>query len=500
MEKKTQVIIVGAGPTGVMLAHLLGQKNISVVLVEKEADIFPVTRATHLDAETLRNLQMTGLMDELKEYTQSITYFDVVDENEKRLFEQALTNQDTIHHYKDDCFFDQVYFEKILRKGLARYSNVQLIVGAEAIDITESDTEVKISLKNQKEDGVTEVTGDWLIGCDGGRSFVREAMFSQMKEIKPPKDWILVDTVLNKAGDASLLPDRFRYYLSDERLTAYAHGFGLNRRWEFELKEGETMPEETVIKSWIEKFIDLDKISFLRIKKYTHLSLVTPEWRENRVFLAGDAAHLMPPFAGQGLCSGVRDAVNLAWKLADVIQNKAKTDLLNSYDTERQVQIKHTFNQTHSLMQVLLADTNVQKWRRKKQLQSIQLLPPKLKAFLQKSFANPKPLTVGCVDKASKLFGQHLPQFVMAENRLSDDEIGYKWALIYAPSIFAKEGVFLGIENIHLVPNTDIWEEWLRANRIDFAFIRPDKIIFGAGKIHNWKSVYEEYQKWQINN
>ncbi|MBL7818007.1 MAG: FAD-dependent monooxygenase [Saprospiraceae bacterium] len=498
--KKTQVIIVGAGPTGVMLAHLLGQKNISVILIEKEADIFPVTRATHLDAETLRNLQMTGLINELKEYTQSITYFDVVDKDGKTLFEQALANQDTVHHYKDDCFFDQVYFEKILRKGLARYSNVELIVGAEAIDMIASGAEVKIGLKTSKEGGITEVTGDWLIGCDGGRSFVRETMFPKMRELKPPKDWILVDTALNNAEDARLLPDRFRYYLSDERLTAYAHGFGLNRRWEFELNEGETMPEEAVIKSWVEKFIDLNKISFLRIKKYTHLSLVTPKWQENNVFLAGDAAHLMPPFAGQGLCSGVRDAVNLAWKLSDVIQNKAKTDLLNSYDTERQVQIKHTFNQTHSLMQILLADTKVQKWRRKTQLQSIQLLPPKLKAFLQKSFSNPKSLTIGCVAITSKLCGQHLPQFVMAENRLSDDEMSYKWALIYAPSIFAKEGVSLDIENIHLIPSADIWEEWLKANKIDFAFIRPDKIIFGAGKIHNWKSVYEEYRKWEISN
>lgn len=499
MKKKTEVIIVGAGPTGVMLATLLGQKNISVILVEKEKDVFPVTRATHLDVETLRNFQTTGLIDELKQYTESVTYFDVLDKNGEKLFEQALTNQDTIHYYKDDCFFDQVPFEHILRKGLARYPNVALITDAEATEIIETETEVKIVINNKKSEEAIEVTGNWLIGCDGGSSFVRETIFTKMKQLKPPKDWILVDTILNKPEYAALLPNRFRYYLSDDRLSANAHGFGLNRRWEFEAKVGESMPEETEIKSWVEKFIGLDKITFLRIKKYTHRSLIAPNWRKNRIFLAGDAAHLMPPFAGQGLCSGVRDAINLAWKLADVIHHKANTALLESYNTERQAQIKHTFKQTHLLNEILVADTNLQKWRRKVQLNTIELLPTRIRAFMQKSFGNPKPLSVGCIDKSSKLFGQHIPQFLTPENGLSDDEIGYEWTLIYSPSIFKNEGISLNTCNIPLLPSEGIWEEWLRKNKIDFAIVRPDKIIFGAGKTQSWETVYEAYRKCELN-
>lgn len=494
MTKNPQVIIIGAGPTGIMLAHLLAQRNISVVLVEKESEIFPVPRATHLDAETLRNFQMTRLMPELKEYTESIKAIDVVDENGKRVLEQSLTNQETKHFYRDECFFDQVYFEQILRKGLIRYPDVQLLLGAEATEMTISESEVKVVVKNIET--TTEITGTWLIGCDGGRSFVREKVFSQMNEIKPPKDWILVDTILKKAADANLLPDRFRYYLKKERLTAYAHGFGLNRRWEFELHAGEEMPEEAEIKSWVKQFIDLDKITFLRIKKYTHLSLITPEWRKNRIFLAGDAAHLMPPFAGQGLCSGVRDAVNLAWKLADVIENKANIELLDCYQIERQALIKHTFNQTLFLNKILVADTNLQKWGRKKLLQSLDL-SSKLKNFIQKIFGNPKPLAVGCIASKSKLSGQHLPQFLLTENQLSDDAIGYKWALIHTASVFAKKDISLPLKNLYLVPNSSVWEEWLKSKKIDFVLVRPDKIIFGAGKVQDWEKVWEEYQKWQ---
>jgi 3-(3-hydroxy-phenyl)propionate hydroxylase len=496
MEKKTEVIIVGAGPTGVMLATLLGQKSIPVILVEKEKDVYPVTRATHLDVETLRNFQMTGLMDELKQFTESVTFFDMLDKKGKKLFEQSLTNQETIHYYKDDCFFDQVLFEHILRKGLARYSSVKLIVEAEATEIKSSEIDVTIVVKSKKNEEDIEVTGNWLIGCDGGSSFVRKTVFSKMNELKPPKDWILVDTILNKPEYATSLPDRFRYYLSNDRLSANAHGYGLNRRWEFEAKEGENMPEEAEIKSWVEKFISLDKITFLRIKKYTHLSLITPNWRINRIFLAGDAAHLMPPFAGQGLCSGVRDAINLAWKLTDVIQNKASNTLLDTYDTERQAQIKHTFRQTFLLKEILEADTDLQKWRRDVQIKSMGLLPTKIKAFMQKSFGNPKPLSVGCVDKSSKLSGQHLPQFQFPNNTLSDDKMGYNWTLIYATSAFHTADISLETYNIPLMSNSEIWEEWLRKNRIDFAIIRPDKIIFGTGKVQNWNTVYANYSKW----
>jgi 3-(3-hydroxy-phenyl)propionate hydroxylase len=448
--------------------------------------------------ETLRNFQMTGLIDKLNPFTESLTSFDVLDQKGKKLFEQSLTNQDTVHYYKDDCFFDQVPFEHILRTGLARYSNVELIVEAEATEIKSTETGVKILVNSKKSEKPIEITGDWLIGCDGGSSFVRETIFPKMKQLKSPKDWILVDTILNKPEYATLLPNHFRYYLSDDRLSANAHGFGLNRRWEFEAKEGEPMPEEAEIKSWVEKFIPLDKITFLRIKKYTHRSLIAPNWQKNSVFLAGDAAHLMPPFAGQGLCSGVRDAINLAWKLTDVIQQKAAISLLESYDTERQAQIKHTFKQTHLLKEILEAETDLQKLRRKVQIQSIELLPARIKAFMQKSFANPKPLSVGCIDKSSKLSGHHLPQFQLPNNRLSDDEIGYQWTLIYRPSVFKNEGISLDDCNISLMPSEDIWEEWLRKNRIDFAIIRPDKIIFGAEKIQNWKIVYEEYKKWQL--
>jgi 3-(3-hydroxy-phenyl)propionate hydroxylase len=190
----------------------------------------------------------------------------------------------------------------------------------------------------------------------------------------------------------------------------------------------------------------------------------------------------------------------LAWKLTDVIQNKAANTLLDTYDTERQTQIKHTFKQTFLLKEILEADNHLQKWRRNVQIKSMGLLPTKIKTFMQKSFGNPKPLAVGCVDKSSKLAGQHLPQFQLPNSTLSDDKMGYNWTLIYATSAFNKEDISLETCKIPLMSNSEIWEQWLRKNRIDFAIIRPDKIIFSAGRVQNWNTVYANYRKWQLND
>jgi 3-(3-hydroxy-phenyl)propionate hydroxylase len=497
MRIKSQVIIIGAGPTGLVLAHLLGQKGIQVVLIEKDQNIYPIPRATHLDAETLRNFQMTGLMSQLQPFIQDFGCMDIVDDKGKKILEEAVVEVNTAHFYTTDSFFDQVAFEKILRKGLSMYLTVRFLVQTEAIQMIQYQDFVRLTVKNNVEEKTEEIEGNCLVGCDGAKSWVRENVFSEMKELSPSQNWILVDTVLKNKEDAALLPNRFRYYLDKERLTAFAKGFGLNRRWEFELKVGEEMPEEATIQSWIKKFIDLDKLTFFRIKKYTHLSLIAEEWRNNNVFLAGDAAHLMPPFAGQGLCSGIRDAVNLAWKLGDVIQHKASPVLLNTYQTERQAQIRHTFWQTHFLRQNLAGSTFWEKYWRKKRLQFIHQLPA-LKPFIKKIFHTPKPLSKGCISQQAHLSGRHIPQFLLSENQLTDDVLAYQWCLIYLPNVFEKEPIMLLHTDLFLVPSSNIWEEWLKKNKVDFAVIRPDKIIFGAGKIKQWQFIYHQYQNWKI--
>jgi 3-(3-hydroxy-phenyl)propionate hydroxylase len=309
-----------------------------------------------------------------------------------------------------------------------------------------------------------------------------------MEALEPARDWIIADTLLKHPADAKLLPCGFQYIFEDERLTIYAHGIGINRRWEFQLNIDEVMPDEATIKSWIEKYISLDKITVTRISKYAHNSLVAKQWHNNRIFLAGDAAHMMPPSAGQGLCSGVRDAVNLAWKLEAVIKKQFDASLLYTYEQERKPHLFKILHRTLFFGKTLQADTAFSRFLRNIQLRTIQSFSP-LKNYLRIKYNTPPVFKEGFLSNTSALAGHHVPQVKLAGGEFSDAIIGYRFVCIGLPGSFtAAQLHFLKERNIGLLhEQTDIMQTtfpaWLAEHDIDFALVRPDKIICTAGKM-----------------
>jgi 3-(3-hydroxy-phenyl)propionate hydroxylase len=365
---------------------------------------------------------------------------------------------------------------------------VQNIEQAEQIiTITALDIETNQSLK---------YTANYLVGADGGRSIVRTALNIAMNALEPARDWVIVDTLLKNPADANLLPNSFRYVFNPERLTIFAYGIGINNRWEFQLGKDEAMPTDEVIKSWVAKDISLDKIDIIRIAKYAHNSLVATKWRENKIFLAGDAAHMMPPSAGQGLCSGVRDAVNLAWKLVAVIQNHAPHSLLDTYEEERKPHLLEILKRTLFFGNRLQGDNPLERLLRKIQIQAIEFITP-LKEYLRATHNTPPIFTSGFLSKHSALSGKYLPQFAI-NNQLTDDIIGYNFVLVALPNSLTTEQIkqvkdknFVILhENIDLSQTN--YATWLQKNDIDFALIRPDKIIFGAGKKAKFDVIFSE--------
>lgn len=298
-------------------------------------------------------------------------------------------------------------------------------------------------------------------------------------------------------ADASLLPSTFRYVFDPERLSIFAYGIGINNRWEFQLGKDEEMPSDEIIKGWVEKYIPLDKIDIIRIAKYAHNSLVATKWREDRIFLAGDAAHMMPPSAGQGLCSGVRDAVNLAWKLTSVIQNNVSNTLLDTYEEERKPHLLEILKRTLFFGNRLQGDNPLERLLRKIQIKAIEFITP-LKDYLRTTHNSPPIFTSGFLSKNSVLSGKHLPQYII-NKQLSDDIIGYNFVLVALPNsltaeqinqLKAKNFVILH-EHIDLLQTS--YATWLQKNDIDFAIIRPDKIIFGAGKCAKFEVILSEF-------
>jgi 3-(3-hydroxy-phenyl)propionate hydroxylase len=175
----------------------------------------------------------------------------------------------------------------------------------------------------------------YLIGCDGARSTVRSAMNAAVDDLGYEERWVVVDA--NLLGDADL-PRITTQYCDPDRPATYVPGRGTHRRWEFMLADGEdarTLETPDAIRAMLSRHVDPDQIEIIRAALYTFHSLLSREWRSGRVFLAGDAAHQTPPFLGQGMCSGIRDAQNLSWKLAAVIGGSAPDTLLDTYQTER---------------------------------------------------------------------------------------------------------------------------------------------------------------------
>ncbi len=494
MAEKINVIIIGGGPTGLLLANLLGQQGVTTLLVESQANIYPIPRATHIDEETIRNFQLTGLWSLLEKFTSPFGIAKVVNRLGKTILTENIVDDASVHHFVGSCFFDQPNFENILWHGLKRFACVKVLRGYEAIEMIQSESEVQVKLQNTFTQETEKYVSDFLVGCDGGKSFVRETLNIKMTALEPARNWIIVDTILKNGSDTILLPQQFQYILKKERLQIFAYGFGNNRRWEFQLKKGEEMPPEDVIKTWVYDYIAADKIDITRISKYAHHSLIADKWMHENILLAGDAAHMMPPSAGQGLCSGIRDAVNLAWKLDAVIKKILPSTILNTYEIERKPHLIKILKRTLFISNQLTADSLLQKYWREISLRSIEGIPV-IKKYLRKKHTATIVLSKGFINYKDKLAGSHLPQYLLSNGLLTDDVIGYRFALLCNHTLFnnfeiatLRERGILVIHEISKSINSQFLK-WLDKNDIDFALVRPDKIIFGTGKKENFDTV-----------
>lgn len=484
------VVIVGCGPTGATLANLLGALGCSVAVLERDAEVHPIPRATHIDEETLRNFQATGLMPRLLEHTCPFGHMQILDADGSPLLSEHIVEPDNPHGYRGSRFFDQPAFERILRDGLTRYPRVALTVGVTVVAVTDAGDHAVVTV--QHADGRRQtLRAGFVVGCDGGRSSVRAALGVDMESLAPRRQWMIVDSLLRDPADADRLPDGFRYQLARERLTIYAHGIADNRRWEFELADGEAPPDEPTVRTWLARHIDPDRLHITRLAAYAHNALLARRWRVGRILLAGDAAHMMPPSAGQGMCAGIRDALNLAWKLHLVLRGRASHSLLDSYERERRPHVREILRGTLFLGARLRGDTRWQRWRRRTELRLIGALPP-VQALLRRA-GLPRPrLRRGCLDERSPCHGHHLPQVTVhhgGRDQPSDDLLGYRFALIVRPELVTPEllawadarAIAVLRPGADFIDSTGALTAFLRAHALDFALVRPDRQIFGAG-------------------
>ncbi|MEN8160902.1 MAG: bifunctional 3-(3-hydroxy-phenyl)propionate/3-hydroxycinnamic acid hydroxylase [Myxococcota bacterium] len=334
--ERYDVAIVGYGPVGAYAALLLAEAGLRVAVLERSAEPVVLPRAVGLDGETLRSFQRIGLGERVEAILQPPREVDEVcftDSKRNRLFGAALPRYGH-SGWRDVIFFDQPELEALLREIVAeRADRIDVFVGAEVVALTQSADEVVIECRG---DGAPrEVRSAFAIGCDGASSFVREALGIEWQSLGYDQDWLVVDIVM---GPEAELPLVTMQVCDPERLTTYVCVKDPNRRWEFQLQPGETREEmlrPESIERLLSRWLPRAHYEIRRAAVYQFHAATAGKWQDGRIFLAGDAAHQTPPFLGQGLNAGFRDAVNLGWKIPLVHAGLCDARLLESYAAER---------------------------------------------------------------------------------------------------------------------------------------------------------------------
>lgn len=378
-------MVVGAGPAGLTTANLLGIEGVNTLLIERHESTVQEPRAVSIDDEALRTMQAIDLSDNvladvMQDYGSH--YFTA----KGKCFAKVVPSTRE-HGYPRRNAFRQPLLEETLRKGLDRFGSVDTRFSHTLVSFDQNDNGVQLDL--ELPDGSrTQVFCDYLIGCDGGQSSVRQQLGIELKGSTYRQRWLIVDIEESR--------DRFRHtrvFCDPRRPGISLPGPGGTRRFEFMLHDGESddmATDPAFVGALMDRYgKDRDPV-IVRRQVYTFHARVAARWRNGRVFLAGDAAHLTPPFAGQGMNSGIRDAHNLGWKLAAVVSGRLPNAVLDSYEKERKPHAWSLIQMAVNMGRIMMPTSPMTARLVQTGLQALRIYPPAQQYVTQMKF-KPKP-------------------------------------------------------------------------------------------------------------
>ncbi|MFG2592344.1 bifunctional 3-(3-hydroxy-phenyl)propionate/3-hydroxycinnamic acid hydroxylase [Streptomyces sp. NPDC048438] len=329
------VLVVGGGPVGLTLANLLAARGVPLILVERNPSTSDEAKAISLDDESLRTLHTAQLADKVLEVVVPGTGTRYYDRKGRSLF-HARGPQPYRLGYPFKNQFAQPELEQLLLDELKSRPEADIRFSTELVTVTDNvdgtGATAEICAPGDTETETLQVS--WVLACDGGRSTVRELRGIDMTGTSYQDVWLVADTT----GDHH--DERYgMHHGTPDRPTVIVPGRGGRCRYEFLLHPGEgekgVEPDFETLRRLVAPYRPLTEDQVERCTTYTFNAVIADRWRDGRVLLLGDAAHMMPPFAGQGLNSGIRDAANLAWKIDDVWHGRAAASLFDSYEAER---------------------------------------------------------------------------------------------------------------------------------------------------------------------
>jgi 3-(3-hydroxy-phenyl)propionate hydroxylase len=477
-EDTYDVAVIGYGPTGATAANLLGQMGLKVLVVERDPDIYSRARAISTDEEVLRVWQSVGLAERLQRDMLPDRPVAFVDNDGRPFIEMVINGRGCGHPSQQ--FLYQPAVDSVLREGVARFGNVEVLLEHECLRVANRADDAELLLADLRTDTFKRVTARYVIASDGGSSGTRGVLGIGYSGRTYGERWVVIDTKVIKEWDAH---DRLRFHCNPARPTVDCPTPLGHHRWEYPARGGEDekdlVSDEAVWKVLREQGVTPDHVEILRAVIYSHHVRVADRWRVGRVFLAGDAAHAMPPWIGQGMSAGVRDAANLCWKLVAVLRGQAPDSLLDSYEAERK---PHVTEVTRRAVLVGRVITERRPWLatiRNHVLRAVTRIPGANTAGQKVWWIPDARYADGFFVAAHPAAGWQVPQ-PSVDGVPLDDLLGGEWTLLHtgAAPFGAAAWARAGVSSLRVSEPSLV--RWLHERKADAVVLRPDGFVYAA--------------------
>jgi 3-(3-hydroxy-phenyl)propionate hydroxylase len=477
------VVVIGAGPTGVTAATLLAQYGVECLVLDRWSQVYPQPRAVHLDDEICRIVARLDLAESFAAISRPALGLRLLDGSMQVLAE---FNRDTAlsrNGFPQANMFDQPEFEALLRRNLERYPQAEVRGDVEVTDISEGADRVRVTYFDRVHGTEQVVEADYVLGCDGANSLTRRRIESVMDDLGFAQRWLVVDI----ATSADLGQWEGVHQVCDPHRAATFMRIGQTRyRWEFRLLDSETAGDyptlETLLpllRPWVGT-IAVEALTLVRVTEYTFRAQLADRWRRGRVFLLGDAAHLTPPFIGQGMGAGLRDAMNLAWKLAGALDGTLSADILDTYEQERKPHARSMIRLALGIGRCMTSGGRIGDMFRRHGLPVLHRMPgvstkvldgetPALRrsALVHRSYA------------PWQLAGRLCPNPIVTAGKRLDAELGPGFAIVTTAAPDHAQTAALEAHGavLHVAAANSELGRWLRRGRATAALIRPDRTV-----------------------
>ncbi|MDO6966730.1 bifunctional 3-(3-hydroxy-phenyl)propionate/3-hydroxycinnamic acid hydroxylase MhpA [Rhizobium alvei] len=494
------VLVIGFGPAGAVAAGMLGKLGHRTLVIDRLTGIYDKPRAIALDHEIMRHFDNMGIAEAIMPHVAPFSTSRHFGAEGQLIRQIDMVPEPYPLGYTPSMVFTQPPVEAIMRRHAESFDCIEIETGCELVDMAFDDHGVRAQIRTA--DGtMRHVTADYLIGCDGASSTVRQLAGIRLEDLVFDEPWLVVDVLVNDQA-FSKVPQTSAQFCDPARPTSFVIGPGNHRRWEIMLLPEEDPREmERPDKVWalLSPWLEPQDGELWRAAAYRFHALVAETWRAGRIFIAGDAAHQQPPFIGQGMCQGLRDVANLVWKLDRVIKGQSPDSLLDSYGTERKRHVQELTGRIKGIGEMICIRDPAKAAERDARILTDGGGKPKT---ITRQEIVP-PLQEGLIDAESPpASGSLFPQPAVRTDDglvLLDKIAGSGWRLFVDgrlphASVDTQSAASIGLSVFSIAPSTvtgndeilieehGILASWFDHHHVCAVIVRPDHYVYGTAR------------------